>query len=137
VTGVTTPNSASAERTEEVNAHHEPVSVYFVDGKERTVEVYTLSSAQFRQATKKANVTLGDLQEVGRKLGEHAKARENDPTAPMPKQMFGESWDFFQAITEVAVKDPPNILDCILPNEEIKIATKAIEMSQPPTRKAS
>jgi hypothetical protein len=121
-----------AERIEEGTARHEPVSVCFMDGKERTVEVYALSSMQFRQATKKANMTLADLQEVGRKLQEHKKARELDPNAPIPREMFGESWDFFQSLAEAAVKDPPDVLERILPNEEIKIATKAIELSQPP-----
>jgi hypothetical protein len=77
-------------------------------------------------------MTLADLQEVGAKLQEHRKAREVDPNAPIPKEMFGASWDFFQALAEVAVKDSPDILEHILPNEEIKIASKAIEMSQPP-----
>jgi hypothetical protein len=121
-----------AERIEEGTARHEPVSVYFMDGKQRTVEVYALSSAQFRQATKKANMTLADLQEVGRKFEESKKARETDPNTPIPKEMFGESWDFFQSLAQLSVKDPPNILEHILPNEEIKIASKAIEMSQPP-----
>jgi hypothetical protein len=121
-----------AERIEEGTARHEPVSVCFMDGKERTVEVYALSSMQFRQATKKANMTLADLQEVGRKLAEYSKARELDQNTPIPREMFGESWDFFQALAEMAVKTPSNILEHILPNEEIKIASKAIEMSQPP-----
>jgi hypothetical protein len=121
-----------AERIEEGIARHEPVSVCFMDGKERTVEVYALSSMQFRQATKKADMTLADLQDVGEKLREYAKQREEDPTTPVPKEMFGASWDFFQALASAAVKDPPDILDHILPNEEIKIATKTIELSQPP-----
>jgi hypothetical protein len=121
-----------AERIEEGTARHEPVSVCFMDGKERTVEVWALSSMQFRQATKKANMTLADLQEVGSKLQAYRKERESDPTIPIPKEMFGESWDFFQTLAAAAVKDPPDILEHILPNEEIKIATKTIELSQPP-----
>ena len=103
-----------------------------MDGKERTVEVYALSSAQFRQATKSANITLADLLAIWRKLDEYNQARENDPNTPIPKEIFGESWDLFQNLADKAVKDPPNILERILPNEEIKIASKALEMSQPP-----
>jgi hypothetical protein len=121
-----------AERIEEGTARHEPVSVCFMDGKERTVEVYALSSAQFRQATKNANLTLADLQEIGSNLQMFRKQREINPNVPVPREMFGQSWDFFHSLAAAAVKDPPDILNHILPNEEIKIASKAIELSQPP-----
>lgn len=112
-----------AERIEEGIAHHEPVTVYFRDGKEHTVEVYALSSRQFRQATKRSGLTPREMAEIA----EEARAKRE-----LSSERGDKAWDFFQELAAAAVKEPANILDQILPNEEAKIAMKAVEMSQPP-----
>jgi hypothetical protein len=112
-----------AERVEEGIAHHEPVPVYFRDGKEHTVEVYALSSRQFRTATRQSHLTPRDITEIG----EEARAKRD-----LSSERSDKAWDFFQELAAAAVKQPPDILDQILPNEEAKIALKAIEISQPP-----
>lgn len=121
-----------AERIEEGTAHHESVAVYFRDGKEHTVEVYALSSRQFRQATKKSGLTPREMTEI---------AAEFKEKGGLSSERGDKAWDFFQEIAAAAVKQPANILDLMLPNEEAKIALKAVEISQPPkaaaTEKAS
>jgi hypothetical protein len=112
-----------AERIEEGVAHHEPVTVYFRDGKEHTVEVYALSSRQFRQATKKSGLTPREMTEIAAEF----KSKEG-----LSGEKGDKAWDFFQEIATAAVKQPANILDQLLPNEEAKIALKAVEISQPP-----
>jgi len=115
-------NEVIGERLQEGTARHEPVTVYFRDGKQHTVQVYALSSRQFRQATKASGVTSGEMQQIGK-----------DAKTPGMMDRWGDKvWDFLQAIAEAAVKDPPNILDVLLPNEEAAIALKAVEMSQIP-----
>ena len=113
-----------AERLEEGTVKHEPVTVWFRDGKEHTVEVYALSSGQFRKACRKANMNMRDMQEIG---------EEVKLTKTMSGPKSDQAWDFFQAIADAAVKEPANIIDeWLLPNEEAKIATKVLQMSQPP-----
>ena len=111
------------ERIEEGTAHHEPLEVYFRDGKPHMVEVYALSSRQFRQATKKSALTPREMTEISAEYKEKGE---------LSSEKGDKAWDFFQEIAAAAVPLPPDILDQLLPNEEAKIALKAIEMSQPP-----
>jgi hypothetical protein len=112
-----------AERIEEGTAHHEPVKVYFIDGKEHTVEVYALSSRQFRQATKESDLSPREMFEDASELKQNLQ---------LLNEKSSKSWDFFHKITATAVKNPPNILDLLMPGGEATIALKSIEMSQPP-----
>lgn len=128
-----------AERLEEGIARHESVSVYFRDGREHLVEVYALSSRQFRQATKKSMLSPRELAEIAdeaRKTEELNKAakKAGKPLVetPMSDERSDKVWDFFQELAAAAVKEPADILDHLLPQQEASIALKTIEISQPP-----
>jgi hypothetical protein len=128
-----------AERLEEGVARHESVSVYFRDGKQHLVEVYTLSSRQFRQATKKSGLSPRELAEIGNEakkteeLNKEAEKAGKPPVeSPMSDQRSDKIWDFFQELAAASVKEPADILDRLLPQQEATIALKAVEMSQPP-----
>jgi hypothetical protein len=100
-----------AERIEQGTAYHEPVTVWFTDKKEHAVEVYALSSKQFREAARKAGVAPGNL-------GNPEKLLDN--------------LDFVAAIAEAATKDPTITERLLSVNEDGKIASKAFELMQPP-----
>ncbi len=128
-----------AERIEEGTARHEPVTVHFRDGKEHTVEVYAISTRQFRQAVKKSHLTMQELEKIANifekntDLNKQRKEEGLPPVEPEFTDVQDEAmWDFFQELTAAAVKNPPNILDQLFPNGEVLIAPKVLEMSRPP-----
>ena len=104
-------NQRTAIRVEEGTAYHEPVTVWFTDRKEHTVEVYAISGKQFREAARKAGIDPGGLVK--------------------PEKLL-DNLDFIAAIAEVATRDPTISEKLLSVNEDGNIALKVLEFMQPP-----
>lgn len=100
----------NVNRVEEGTAYHESVKVLFTDRQPRTIEVYALSSKEFRVAAKAAGV---------------------DPSMFGKPEKLLDSMDFIAALAQAATRDP-DISDKILIDEESKLAIKAMELMRVP-----
>jgi hypothetical protein len=128
-----TENRGILERIELGTAYHEPVTVRFTDRKDHVVEVYALSGRQFREALRKSGLTSNQLDKLGKltqKLSEQSKAKK--PQEDVDLDRFDKLQDFLAEVAAVAVKDPADILSYLAPAEDMKIGSKALEITNAP-----
>lgn len=125
VSKVRAENQRTADRVEQGTTYHESVTVFFTDRKEHTVEVHPLSSKQFREAARKANLNIGDLME-------EKQGKDGNVTREVKLDKIMLCLDMLGYMAEFATCDP-TITDRLLTvDEEGKIALKAIELMSPP-----
>ena len=128
-----TENRAIAERIELGTAYHESVTVRWTDRQEHVVEVYALSTRQFRDAVKKSGLTsnqLDKLSKLAQKLSDQTKAKKTLEDVDLDR--FDKLQDFLAEVAAAAVKDPPDILAMLAPGEDLKIGAKVLEITNPP-----
>jgi hypothetical protein len=126
-------NRAIAEKIELGTAYHESMTVRWTDRQDHVVEVYALSTRQFRDAVKKSGLTSNQLEKLSRlaqKLSEQTKAKKQLDDVDLDR--FDKLQDFLAEIAAAAVKDPPDILAMLAPSEDLKIGAKALEITNPP-----
>jgi hypothetical protein len=114
---VRTENQRTAVRVEQGIAYHETVTVWFTDRKQHQVEVYAISSKQFRDAARKAGVNPMDLV---------------DEKGELRRQKLMESLDFAGALAEAGTHDPTITEKTLTPNEDGKIAGKVFDLMKEP-----
>ena len=122
-------NQRTAERLTEGTAYHEPVEVYFTDKQKHTVEVFMLSQKELREATRRARVKQVLLDEFGK---EAADAKLKGERFRPDEEKYEPVEDYFDAIVELAVKEPADILRNLAIGENAKIVAKAFEIMSPP-----
>jgi hypothetical protein len=136
-------NRTIAEKIELGTAYHESMTVRWTDRQDHVVEVYALSTRQFREAVKKSGLTSNQLEKLSKlaqKLSEQTKANQKlIEQGKAPKQLedvdldrFDKLQDFLAEVAAVAVKEPPDILSLLAPSEDLKIGAKALELTNPP-----
>lgn len=126
-------NRVIAEKIELGTAYHESVTVRWTDRQEHVVEVYALSTRQFREAVKKSGLTsnqLDKLSKLAQKLSEETKAKKQLEDVDLDR--FDKLQDFLAEVAALAVKDPPDVLAMLAPGEDLKIGAKALEITNPP-----
>jgi len=126
-------NQRTAARVEEGTAYHEPVTVWFTDRKEHTVEVHAISGKQFREAAKKAGINIGDLMEEKKdEWGKPILGPDREPIKEVKIDKVMLCLDMLGYIAEAATRDPTITDKLLTVDEEGKIALKAFELQRPP-----
>jgi len=126
-------NRKIAEKIELGTAYHESMTVRWTDRQEHVVEVYALSTRQFREAVKKSGLTSNQLEKLSKlaqKLSEQTKAKKQLDDVDLDR--FDKLQDFLAEVAALAVKEPADILSLLAPSEDLKIGAKALEITNPP-----
>lgn len=102
-------NQQTATRIEQGIAYHETVKVWFIDRTEHEVTVHALSSGQFYEAIHTAGVKAQKFSEIN----------------------FEDNVSLSEKLVPMATHDP-DIMKKLMLNEDAKIISKILEISQAP-----